>query len=97
MSGIIPKIPKSVEEEIMDNDRNTIVKTFSITKEEKEYIDNWIKEHARTCPILSNPATRNWLGSPIHYVFTPCSFCTSISIKCNCGAEFNVPSDPDLI
>ncbi len=80
----------------MEN-KNAVAKTFTTTNEEQEHINNWVKEHAKTCPILSSPATQNWLGSPIHYVFTPCGFCTSIRIKCNCGAEFNVPFDPDLI
>ena len=78
-------------------DKNAIARTFSITNEEQEHIRRFAEEHRKTCPILSNPATQNWLGSPIHYIFTPCSFCTSIRIKCNCGAEFEVPSDPDLI
>jgi len=80
----------------MEN-KNVVARTFTITNEEQEHINNWIKVHAQTCPVLSNPATRSWLGSPIHYIFTPCSFCTSIRIQCNCGAEFNVPSDPGLI
>ena len=77
--------------------KNGIAKTFTTTNEEQEHVNNWLKEHRTTCPILSDPRTANWLGSPIHYIFTPCSFCTSIRIKCNCGAEFKVPSDPDSI
>lgn len=78
------------------SNKNVIARSFSITNKEDEHIKFWIKEHAQTCPILSSPATRNWLGSPIHYIFTPCGFCTSIRIKCNCDAEFEVPSDPEL-
>ncbi len=79
------------------DDKNAVARTFNTTKEEQEHISNWLKEHAKTCPILLNPVTRDWLGSPIHYIFTPCSFCTSIRVQCNFGAEFCVPADPDLM
>jgi hypothetical protein len=80
-----------------EQDKPVEGRTFSTTSEEQTQINNWVKEHAQTCLILSNKATQNWLGSSIHYIFTPCSFCTSIRIKCNCGAEFEVPSDPDSL
>ena len=74
------------------------VRVSFITKEQRKSIDNWIKKHVQICPILSNPATQNWPGSSFHYVFTRCSFRNSISsIKCNCGVEFNVPFDSNLI
>ena len=78
-------------------DKNAVARTFNITNEEQESITNWLEEHRQRCPILSDPSTADWLSSPIHHIFTPCTICISIRIKCNCGAEFNVPSELDQL
>ena len=63
--------------------------TFTLNDKEMDSIKKFLEEHMKNCPYLE-PKTAGWLGSPIHYIFTPDSIGTSVSIKCNCGAEANV-------
>jgi len=62
---------------------------FELDEEQCKKIDEWLADHSKTCQLFG-PKTAVWMGSPIHYVFTPSGMGDSAVVRCNCGESLDV-------
>lgn len=66
--------------------RKQFDKSFSITEEEYEKIENWKKQHE--AEAHNGTSIIGAIGGRYTYSFTPTSIGTVGTIHCTCGAEF---------
>ena len=66
-----------------DNLRNKLARSFSISEQDNQLIQNWIMNH-KTHPLKGGVS-----GGTFSYIFTPTSIGVCGAIRCNlCGKEY---------
>jgi hypothetical protein len=68
-----------------------VKQTFSLVAFEIEQIDEWKKEHDKTCPYANKFIPP--VGDRFTFCFSPSYIGNFIKVKCFCGHECNIDSN----
>ena len=68
-----------------------VKQTFDLVAFEVEQINEWIKEHDKTCPYANTFIPP--VGNRFTYCFTPSSIGNFITVKCVCKHECDIDSN----
>ena len=62
---------------------------FSLGKEESDELDNWLREHNKTCRY-SERGSQGAIGGRLTYNFCPNSLGLVVKVECACGEEVDL-------